>query len=101
MSVTAAIDMEIAANLFDEPKDEFHPKPFALVSLESGRSSSPVVQYRQRISTRPALFKANGDIAVCVFHRVGDQLVRDKPERAGERRRYLNRCPFDHDGVIG
>jgi hypothetical protein len=37
MAVTAAIDMEIAANLFDVPKDEFHPKPFALVSLESGR----------------------------------------------------------------
>jgi hypothetical protein len=37
MTVTEAIDVEIAADLLDEPKNEFHPKPFALVGLESGR----------------------------------------------------------------
>jgi hypothetical protein len=36
MAVMPAIDVELAANLLDEPKDEFHPKPFALVSHESG-----------------------------------------------------------------
>ncbi len=54
-----AINFDIAANLLDEPEDEFHPKPFALGSLETGRQPWPVVKYRQRISGI-ALFKTNG-----------------------------------------
>lgn len=37
MAAIAGIDLELAANLFDEPQDEFHPKPLALGGLNSGR----------------------------------------------------------------
>jgi hypothetical protein len=32
-----AIHSQIAANLVDEPEDEFHPKPLTIRRLDSGR----------------------------------------------------------------
>ncbi len=37
MAVIAGNNLQIAANLLDEPEDEFHPKPFALGGLKSER----------------------------------------------------------------
>jgi hypothetical protein len=48
MALMAGIDLELAANLLDEPKDDFQPKPLALTGLASGGQSRPVVQHRQR-----------------------------------------------------
>ena len=36
MALMAGIDLELAANLLDEPKDDFQPKPLALTGLASG-----------------------------------------------------------------
>ena len=37
MLVIAGNNLQIAANLLDEPENEFHPKPLAFDSLDSGR----------------------------------------------------------------
>jgi hypothetical protein len=37
MLVIAGNNLQIAANLLDERENEFHPKPLAFDSLDSGR----------------------------------------------------------------
>jgi hypothetical protein len=39
MAVMAGINLELAANLLDKPKDEFHPEPLAPSGLASRRQS--------------------------------------------------------------
>ena len=46
-------------------------------------------------------FQSNGDAAVGVFRRIGDQLVDDEAERDAERGRYLDIRALDHDGATG
>src|ERR1700722_4683337 len=94
-AVATRHNLQLAANLLYERKSEFHPHSAPHRSVESGRQSCSFVQNRKRITGRRRTLNLDGDVALRVFHRIGDQLVDDKAERRSEDRQYLDFITLD------
>ena len=76
--------------------NEPHSKLFAFVRIKPRRQSGPVIRYRKLDDARERP-DADNDVALRVFHRIGDRLADEKPERDPKRRRQNDVRPGDDD----
>ena len=80
-----------------ERLNDLHPQPLAGGGVEAFRQGRAVIGNRKRVAIDRIGLQADGDPALAMFRRVGDQFTDDEAEWNRGRRRQVDFNAFDED----